>query len=123
MSKELKALERIKNFMSVNAHHWKQDVSIIETALKALEIIKKYYSIKEDLDDFIPYQLIDKQYVSNRSCIVMSKEERDKDFNDINDFIKKQVEICSNCEFVKVCINTPINPKPFICRKEEENGN
>lgn len=40
MSKELKALERVKNFMSKNAVHWKQDIAMIETALKALEIIK-----------------------------------------------------------------------------------
>ena len=44
-------------------------------------------------------------------------------YKDFNDFIKEQIEICSNCEFVKVCINTPIKPKPFICRKEGENGN
>ena len=53
---------------------------------------------------------------------------RHKDINkaiikDFNKWIEKQVEICSNCEFVKVCINTPIKPTPFICRKEEENGN
>ena len=40
MTKELKALNRIKDFMSANAIHWKQDIGMIETALKALEIIK-----------------------------------------------------------------------------------
>ena len=43
--------------------------------LKALEIIKKYISIKVDEDDFIPYYIKDEQYVSSRSCKVMSKEE------------------------------------------------
>ena len=37
MSKELKALNRIKQFMSLNAAHWKQDISYIETALKNYE--------------------------------------------------------------------------------------
>lgn len=37
MSKELRALERIKDFMSANAHHWKQDIGMIETTLKRLE--------------------------------------------------------------------------------------
>lgn len=49
MSKELKALNRIKQFMSLNAAHWKQDISYIETAFKEkeeqdkiLKILKKY---------------------------------------------------------------------------------
>lgn len=38
MNKELKALERIRNHMSHTAVHWKQDVSMIETALKEKEV-------------------------------------------------------------------------------------
>ena len=45
MSKELKALYRIRDFMSENAVHWKQDIAIIETALK------DYENIKGRLDD------------------------------------------------------------------------
>ena len=57
MIKELKALKRIEDFMSKNAVHWKQDIAMIETALKnyeemildykkkleALEIIKELF--------------------------------------------------------------------------------
>lgn len=38
MSKELRALERIRDFMSKNAVHWKQDIAMIETALKNYEM-------------------------------------------------------------------------------------
>lgn len=41
MSKGLKALERIKGFMSQNCKHWKQDTGYIEQELKAFEIIKE----------------------------------------------------------------------------------
>ena len=41
MSKELKALARIRNFMSNNAVHWKQDIAMIETALKEYELMKE----------------------------------------------------------------------------------
>lgn len=37
MSKGLEALERIKEFMKLNAKHWKQDVGYIEKELKRLE--------------------------------------------------------------------------------------
>lgn len=53
-------------------------ISIIESSLKALEILKKYVDIKdygEDNEDFFRYCVIDKQYVSSRSCNVISKEE------------------------------------------------
>ena len=42
MSKGLRALERIKEFMKVNCKHWKQDVGYIEEELKTLEIVKKF---------------------------------------------------------------------------------
>lgn len=52
MSKELRALNRIKDFMSVNAVHWKQDVEMIETALKRLEKIDNILPMEiRDTDD------------------------------------------------------------------------
>lgn len=41
MSKGLRALKRIKDFLVLNTKHWKQDVSYIEKELKVLEIIKE----------------------------------------------------------------------------------
>ena len=44
MSKELKALKRIENFMSQNAVHWKQDIAMIETALKNYEELERKHN-------------------------------------------------------------------------------
>lgn len=41
MSRGLRALKRIKDFLVLNTKHWKQDVGYIEKELKALEIIKE----------------------------------------------------------------------------------
>lgn len=40
MGKEKRALERVKKFMSVNAVHWKQDIAILEEALKEREMYR-----------------------------------------------------------------------------------
>jgi hypothetical protein len=57
MSKELKALKRIENFMSQNAVHWKQDIAMIETALERLEqydnTLKEYGCVSGDLNYFL----------------------------------------------------------------------
>ena len=66
MNKSLKALERIKDFMKVNAKHWKQDVGMIEKELKALEIIKKLLIIDND-----------KQRIDIKNCVEMSDDEYD----------------------------------------------
>ena len=58
MSRGLKALARVKHFMSLNCKHWKQDIGYIEEELKAgekykkaLEIIKKcpMFSLHDDM--------------------------------------------------------------------------
>lgn len=41
MSRGLRALARVKDFMSQNCKHWKQDIGYIEKELKALEIAKE----------------------------------------------------------------------------------
>ena len=41
MSRGLRALKRIEEFLKVNTPHWKQDVGYIEKDLQALEIIKR----------------------------------------------------------------------------------
>lgn len=51
MSKELRALERIENFLKENCRHYKQDVSYIrETLIKAQEHKEKYEILKRWLD-------------------------------------------------------------------------
>lgn len=47
MSKGLKALKRIEDFLKVNTKHWKQDISYIEKELKALEIIKPLVNLSK----------------------------------------------------------------------------
>ena len=58
--------------MKLDAHELKL---IVEKDLKALEIIKKYFEVLEDEDDFFRHYIKDKQYVSSKSCFVMSEEE------------------------------------------------
>lgn len=48
---------------------------LIEEELEAFNILKKYIKIEEDDDDLFPYSITDKQYVSSRSCLVMSCKE------------------------------------------------
>jgi len=45
-SKESRALNRIKEFMSTNAHHWKQDIGYLENALEAFETLLRYSFIE-----------------------------------------------------------------------------
>ena len=45
-------------------------------ALEVLEILKKYIIISKSCDDLFPYDIdIKKQYVSSRSCLVLTEEE------------------------------------------------
>lgn len=81
MSKELKALERIKNFMSKNATHWKQDISMVETALNRLEELEKI--------------LYDKLYYSTtcfnssgKTYIDLIVEDDEPEFNLLREYLK-----------------------------------
>ena len=87
MSKGLEALERLM----ANYYEMCQDLgnndgqyqrcnltserAIIEKELKALEIFMKYVSFQEIDDDFFKYEVVDKQYVSNRSALLISEKE------------------------------------------------
>ena len=80
MSKGLEKLESIKRSFifnvdklvyNANKNHFKT----IEKELKALEIIKKYVGIQESYDEIFPYDIVDKQYVSTSSGLIISKEE------------------------------------------------
>ncbi|MBO7711936.1 MAG: hypothetical protein J6S85_00125 [Methanobrevibacter sp.] len=48
---------------------------LIMKKAKAFDILKKYIKIEELEDDFFYYSISDKQYVSNRSSLLMSHEE------------------------------------------------
>ena len=74
MNKGLEALQDIKN----KPFSWgklKDSLDTIEKELKALEIIKKYVGIQESYDEIFPYDIVDKQYVSTSSGLIISKEE------------------------------------------------
>lgn len=74
MSKELKALERVKNFMSNNAVHWKQDIGYIETALKDYEM---EHTLRIRLEN-INYELVRENQENNKKLkaleIIKDKE-------------------------------------------------
>lgn len=72
--------EKVSKYVYDTIQMYKQLLKTYQDSLKALEIIKRYVYIKdlgEDNGDFFRYYIEDKQYVSSRSCNVMSKEEYD----------------------------------------------
>lgn len=77
MSKGIKALERLRNDECYCIEEFNECYDAIDNVLKALDIIKKYYSLYESCDELFPYGLKDMQYVSSRSSNIMSKEEYD----------------------------------------------
>lgn len=48
---------------------------VIEEEIKVLEIIKKYVSFQEEYDEIFKYGVVDKQYVSSGSSILISDED------------------------------------------------
>lgn len=59
---------------------YKQMINNYEYCIKALNIIRKYVCIKdlgENNGDFFRYSINDKQYISSKSCNVITKEEYD----------------------------------------------
>lgn len=58
---------------------------IIKQDLEVLEILKKYILISKSCDDdLFPYDIdVKQQYVSNRSCLVLTEEE----FNKIKEWL------------------------------------
>ena len=75
MSRGSRALKRIKNFMELNAKHWKQDIGYIEQELKALDIIKKHpmFYLHDDLPEGT-YRMYDCELYSHYD---LTKEEYD----------------------------------------------
>ena len=51
------------------------DFRNIRKELEALEILKKFIRIVDSGDDLFPYSIRDEQYVSSRSCKIMSEKE------------------------------------------------
>lgn len=78
MSKELKALERVRNFMSNNAVHWKQDIAIIETALKRLEELEKAF-VTLSKEDEKTKKLLSLEIEKNRTLEIIKKKRVDAD--------------------------------------------
>lgn len=80
-----KALKDIDFLKTLNENQKHNIIMLIEEnremkkSLKALGIIKKYVAIDELINDeeFTMYSIRDKQYVSSRSCLIMTKEEFD----------------------------------------------
>ena len=60
----------------------KDRITYLETRLmkyiEAAAIIRQYVGIIKIEDDWFEYRIEDKQYISNRSAVVMSEEEYDK---------------------------------------------
>ena len=78
MSKGLEKLKTIRHIHDIECgkdESINKDFDIIEKELKALEIIKKYVGVQESYDELFPYDIVDKQYVSSGSSLVISKEE------------------------------------------------
>ena len=78
MTKGLKALGRIKNFLSQNCKHWKQDVGYIEEELKdgakckkALEIIKKSISDVTSLNLLLRELLLQRKITPDELGLLM----------------------------------------------------
>lgn len=63
--------ERVMNEKNSLLEEYKKN----QNKLKALEIIKKYINIRESYDELFPYEIVDKQYISNSSELLISKEE------------------------------------------------
>ena len=57
----------------------------IEKDLEVLEILKKWILVNESYDDLFPYEIdVKQQYVSSRSCLVLTEEE----FNKIKEWLE-----------------------------------
>lgn len=56
---------------------YKDMLGSYEEIRQAFEIIKKYIKIYETGDDLFPYSIKENQYVSSKSCNVITKEEYD----------------------------------------------
>lgn len=51
----------------------------LEKDLKVLEILKKWIVVNETYDDLFPYEIkLRNGYVSNRSCLVFTKDDYEK---------------------------------------------
>ena len=64
-----------------------KDYEILKKDLEVLEILKKWIVVNESYDDLFPYEIdVKQQYVSNRSCLVLTEE----DFNKIKEWLENE---------------------------------
>ena len=53
-----------------------EEFNIIKKDLEVLEILKRFMLVSKSDDDLFPYDIdVKQQYVSNRSCLVLTEEE------------------------------------------------
>ena len=75
-----KAKKRIANIFPVG-------ISAIKKDLEVLEILKRFILVSKSDDDLFPYDIdVKQQYVSNRSCLVLTEEE----FNKIKEWLENE---------------------------------
>lgn len=85
------ALEKLLE-MAIENGLWKsglvEDIeNIILKDLEVLEILKKFILVSESYDDLFPYDIdVKQQYVSSRSCLVLTEEEYYK----IKEWLKRE---------------------------------
>lgn len=75
MTNGLKELFKLKRHHYGTLDEFDKKLSIIQKELEMLQIFLKYVSFQEIDDDFFSYEVVDKQYVSNRSELLISDEE------------------------------------------------
>lgn len=66
--KGLRALARVKDFMSQNCKHWKQDIGYIEQELKALDILTKSLALEMSVDE--DYAVLFVKISKDKLCVV-----------------------------------------------------
>ena len=55
---------------------YKEEYENIEKDLKVLETLKKFILVSKSYDDLFPYDIdVKQQYVSNKSCLILTEEE------------------------------------------------
>lgn len=62
-------------------------IPVIEKELKVLEILKKWIVVNETYDDLFPYEIkVKNEYVSNRSCLILTEE----DYRKIKEWLENE---------------------------------
>lgn len=85
MTEGLKVLFELKKHHYGTLDDFDRKLFIIEKELEVLAIMLKYVDVQENYDDMFPYTIVDKQYVSNRSELLITAQE----YRFVKDFIKQ----------------------------------